>query len=350
MLMVAKPARPAQDAAIRARRLRTAPPPSVERDRAALGQAQLVQIQRARILAAMVDVTCERGAANVSVAEVTSRCGVSRRTFYELFSDREDCFAAAFEDALALAAARVLPAYEAERRWVERLRAGITAFMCFLDEQPKLGQLLVCESLVGGHRVFERRMQVTEQLAVFVNEGCHESKLGEGTPLLHAEGAVGGVLSILQRLLAYEHEPCIELAGMFTSMLVMPYLGPAGARRERDRPIETSALAPRDGAALSDPFKQAGMRLTYRTVSVLTLVAQNPGSSNRTLGKLAGVRDQGQVSRLLARLKRLGLIDNGEADRSQGAPNAWVLTDAGGRLAEGIRRHTGAQPHESDEP
>jgi AcrR family transcriptional regulator len=350
MLMVAKRTRPAQDAAIRARRLRTAPPRSVERDRAVFGQVQLAQIQRARILAAMVDVACERGAANVSVADVTSRCGVSRRTFYELFTDREDCFAAAFEDALALAAACVLPAFEAERKWVERLRAGVTALMYFFDEQPKLGQLLVCESLVGGRRVLERRMQVMEQLAVFVNEGRHESKLGEGTSLLHAEGAVGGVLSILQKLLAYEHEPPIELAGVFASMLVMAYLGPAAAQRERDRPIEPLALVRRDGAALSDPFKHAGMRLTYRTVSVLSLVAENPGSSNRTLGELAGVRDQGQVSKLLARLKRLGLIDNGDGERSQGAPNAWVLTDAGRRLANSIRRHTSAQPHESDAP
>jgi AcrR family transcriptional regulator/DNA-binding MarR family transcriptional regulator len=349
MLMVAKRTRPVRDAAVRARRLRTAPPPSVERDQAVIGQAQLARIQRARILAAMVDVACKRGAANVSVADVTSRCGVSRRTFYELFSDREDCFAAAFEDALALAAARVLPAYEAERKWVERLRAGITAFMYFLDEQPKLGQLLVCESLTGGRRVLDRRMRVTEQLAVFVNEGRRESKLGEGTPLLHAEGAVGGVLSILQKLLAYEHEPPIELAGVFTSMLVMAYLGPAAAQRERDRPIEAAPVR-RDGAALSDPFKHAGMRLTYRTVSVLSLVAENPGSSNRTLGELAGVRDQGQVSKLLARLKRLGLIDNGDAERSQGAPNAWVLTDAGSRLADSIRRHTSAQTHESDAP
>ena len=84
----------------------------------------------------MFDVASEHGAANVSVAEVVERSGVSRRTFYETFSDREDCFLAAFDDALAFASQRVLPAYNAERKWRERIRAGLVALLEFLDQEP----------------------------------------------------------------------------------------------------------------------------------------------------------------------------------------------------------------------
>ncbi len=55
----------------------------------------------------MVEVA-ERGAANVSVAHVVERAGVSRRTFYELFADREECFLAAFDDAVSRASRYVL--------------------------------------------------------------------------------------------------------------------------------------------------------------------------------------------------------------------------------------------------
>ena len=81
-------------------------------------------IQRARILAAMVDVASERGGGNVTVAHVVARSGVSRRTFYEIFQGREDCFLAALDDAIARIAAEVVPAYRQPGPWRERIRAG----------------------------------------------------------------------------------------------------------------------------------------------------------------------------------------------------------------------------------
>ena len=109
---------------------------------AGIGQAHLAEIQRARILAATFDVVAEHGAANVSVAHIVERSGVSRRTFYEIFSDREDCLLAAFEHALELAGRRVLPAYGAPSRWHERIRAGLLALLNFFDQRAR--RWLVC--------------------------------------------------------------------------------------------------------------------------------------------------------------------------------------------------------------
>src|SRR5580692_11035813 len=78
-----------------------------------LGRERVGEIQRARILAAMTELVRERGIGGVTVAHVVVRSGVSRRTFYELFEDREDCLLAAFEQAVACAAATVLHDYEA---------------------------------------------------------------------------------------------------------------------------------------------------------------------------------------------------------------------------------------------
>ena len=71
------------------------------------------------------------------------------------------------------------------------------------------------------------------------------------------------------------------------------------------------------------------MRLTYRTVRVLLAIATNPGSSNREVGATAGIDDQGQISKLLSRLERLGLIENSGAGQVRGAPNAWTLIKKG---------------------
>ena len=121
-------------------------------DAGSVGREKVSEIQRARILAAMTEVAAERGAGNVTVAHVVSRSGVSRRTFYELFEDREACFLAAFDEAAQQIAARVVPAYEAEKRWRERIRAGLAALLDFLDEEPQAGRLCVVESLAAGPR------------------------------------------------------------------------------------------------------------------------------------------------------------------------------------------------------
>src|SRR3984893_8047947 len=122
-----------------------------------LPREHVTEIQRVRILAAMAEVAAERGAGAASVAHIVARAGVSRRTFYDLFEDREDCFLAAFDEAVAQAARTVLPAYEGETGWRERIRAGLLALLVFFEEEPALARLCVVEALAAGPKALERR-------------------------------------------------------------------------------------------------------------------------------------------------------------------------------------------------
>lgn len=306
-----------------------------------LGHSHILQIQRARILAATLDVVARLGASGVTVANVVARSGVSRRTFYEVFSDREDCLLAAFEDALARAAERAVPAYEAERRWHERVRAGLGALLCFFDEEPAAARLLVSESLAAGPQVLARRGQVIARLVSAVDEGREEAGGRVQPPPLTGEGAVGGVVSILQRAIAdpSRDEPLAALVNPLMALIVLPYLGTAASQRELERAAPARAALPA-GAPVADPFKPAGLRLTYRTVRALLAVAEHPGASNRTIGEVAEIRDQGQMSKLLGRLGRLGLVENSGLAPGQGAPNSWSLTASGEQMARSIRAHT----------
>jgi AcrR family transcriptional regulator len=310
-------------------------------------QAQVSEIQRARILSAMFDLAGERGAAGVSVAHVVERSGVSRRTFYESFTDREDCFLAAFEKTLELISRRVLPAYRGERQWHERIRAALLALLSFLDEQPAAGRLLIVESLSGGPRTLERRERVLALVSDAIEEGRTlkgagaQSANGASLPPLTAEGLVGGALAVIgARLTRSERERLVGLVNQLTSMIVLPYLGVAAARRELKRPITVSSASTERAPQLVDPFKGMGMRLTYRTVRVLLAVAEHPEASNRQLGDSAGISDQGQISKLLGRLQRLELISNTGLGSGLGAPNAWSLTSKGQQFTDGIHAHT----------
>jgi AcrR family transcriptional regulator/DNA-binding MarR family transcriptional regulator len=327
---------------------RTAHADAGENGLSAAGRAHVEQIQRARLLAAMTQVVSEHGLAGASVAQVVARAGVSRRTFYELFEDRESCFLAAFDAEIARASEFVLDAYDPDSKWVESIRAGLVALLCFLDEQREAGRLLVVESLGAGPLALEHRRRVLGQIIAAVDEGRAEAKSGSRLPPLTAEGVVGGALSVIHaRLLACPHtgaeppsdgavragEPgggwLVVLAGHLMSMIVLPYLGPAAARRELERPppkARVSVVRP-DG----DPLRELGMRLTYRTVRVLIAVGAAPGASNREVGGEAGIADQGQISKLLTRLARLGLIET-RGPTARGAPNAWVLTEHGARV------------------
>jgi AcrR family transcriptional regulator/DNA-binding MarR family transcriptional regulator len=318
------------------------------------GHAQTAQhrrvseVQRARMLRAMTDVAAERGMANVSVAHIVARSGVSRRTFYEIFEDRDDCFLEAFEEAVGCAGEYVLDAYDAAGGWRERMRAGLTGLLEFLEAEPGMARVLIVESLGAGRDVFERRRALVDRLVAAVDEGREAGRRDADPPVLTAEGVVGAVLSVIHgRLLAHQPSgargsrageckpgPLLALAGPLMSMIVLPYLGSAAARREAERPLPARTANSR--AARRNPLQRLEMRLTYRTMRVLSAIAVHPGSSNRHVAEAAGVTDQGQMSKLLGRLLALGLIENVRAAPTRGEPNSWRLTDKGQEIERAV--------------
>ena len=294
-----------------------------------LPREHVTEIQRVRILAAMDDVAAERGAGAASVAHIVARAGVSRRTFYDLFEDREDCFLAAFDEAVAQAARSVLPAYEGQDRWRERIRAALLALLLFFEEEPSLARLCVVEALAAGPRALERRGEVLDRLLWAVDQGRAErpARVPEPPPLA-AEGAVGAVLSVIhRRLVVGGNEPLTGLLGELMSAIVLPYLGAQAAQKETRRPAPQ--IKKRKNRAHHDPLEGLDMRITYRTVRVLMVIGSGPGASNREIANEAGISDQGQVSKLLTRLESLGLVRNNGVGHAKGAPNAWVLTPRG---------------------
>jgi AcrR family transcriptional regulator len=305
-----------------------------------LPREHVSEIQRMRILAAMAEVASELGAGSVTVAHVVSRAGVSRRTFYDLFADREDCFLAAFEDALGRVGALVVEAYGSGGLWRERIRAGLWALLVWLDGEPATARLCVVEALAAGPRVLERRAVLLRALVCAVDEGRGDvPRRATQPPPLTAEGVVGAVLSVIHtRLLEPTAGPLTGLLGELMGVVVLPYLGQSAAQKELHKPAPS--LLTSTPVGLRDPLDGLGMRITYRTVRVLMVIAEHPDASNRAVAAGAGISDQGQVSKLLARLEHLGLIYNRGIGPVKGAPNAWQLTARGRGVEQAIRVQT----------
>ncbi|MFI4978196.1 MAG: TetR family transcriptional regulator [Solirubrobacterales bacterium] len=289
----------------------------------------------------MAKVACEQEVESATVAQIAARAGVSRSTFYQLFENREACFLATFEEAVARAAETAVVAYEAEGRWVDRVRAGLGSLLVFFDEQPQLARVCVVHALAAGPQTLARRAEVLENLIQVIDQGRRRSRDGAQPPLT-AESAVGGVLAVIHgRLLESDPDPLTLLLRPLMFMITLPYLGLAAARRElvqppakragaRDRPQSTPPRAPRD----------LDMRLTYRTLRVLAAIAAAPGVNNREVAAAVEVRDQGQISKLLARLQRHGLARNTGPGQPNGGPNAWTLTARGVKVGRDAGRAT----------
>jgi AcrR family transcriptional regulator/DNA-binding MarR family transcriptional regulator len=271
---------------------------------------------------------------------------VSRRTFYELFANREECLAGVLDQAVALVERDLAQADLGGLCWRERVRGGLWVILSFFDREPVLARVCVVQALGAGSEMLERREAILSRLVGVVDEGRGESAQGAECNQLTAEGVVGAALAILYaRLLRRDSDPLRSLLGELSGMIFLPYLGRAVARREQLRPTpavsqctEMAADVARQTAG--DPLLGVRMRLTFRTARVLEGAGEHPGASNRQLADFAGIHDQGQASKLLARLQRLGLLENqGDRARAKGERNAWTLTPKGQLVTHSISAH-----------
>ena len=306
---------------------------------------QVIEMQRSRLVVAAVGSVVEHGWGGASVANITERAGISRRTFYEMFENREECLLAVLEGAVSRITTEIIEAKLEGLPWRERVREGLWRILCFFDWDPALARVCVLESRRGEAAALAYRQRILDKLAKIVQEGGKDTSNANTTASLTAHGVVGGIAEVLySRLLNSPDEPLRDLLGQLVGMIVLPYMGIAAAAREQARPappIGFSELPQKESNAStapngdSDPLAALPMRLTYRTALVLQAVAEHPGQSNRQVADLVGISDQGQASKLLSRLAQLGLLTN--SVHVKGERNKWTLTPTGKQVTRSIK-------------
>ena len=114
--------------------------------------------QRARLLDAMIRVVAERGYAAASVTDIVRAAGVSRSTFYELFTSKEACFLEAYRTGVDVLDERVGEAVHAAKHdWRAQLRAGIRAYLGALDHDALFTRAYLLEIHAAGPAALEAR-------------------------------------------------------------------------------------------------------------------------------------------------------------------------------------------------
>jgi AcrR family transcriptional regulator len=309
-------------------------------------------MQRARLLGAATVSIAELGYAGASVAHITARARVSRRTFYDLFESREDCLLAVLEGVVERVRGEIVAADLTDLAWRDRVRGALHVVLSFLDREPVLARVCVVQALQGGPRVLAWREDLLGCLAEVLDQGRVEGVRARECTVLTAEGLVGAAFAIVYaRLLADKPRKSLRnLLGELMSLIVLPYLGPVAARHEQQRSLPTlprtkgaTPMSTQGIAVVQDPLRDVPMRLTYRTARVLQAAAEHPGASNRRIGERADIYDQGQISKLLGRLERIGLLANTGVGHVKGEPNAWRLTQLGERVARQLSLGTPTQ-------
>ncbi len=300
------------------------------------------EIQRSRVLGAAAGVIDEVGYEQSTVQRIAARARVSRRTFYELFENRDACLVALLDEAVGRVERELEAASLRSLAWRERVRGGLWVILSFLDSEPALARICVVQALHGGPVAMERRERILARLAAVLDEGRGEGVRGKECTLVTAEGLVGGAFGVIYaRLRSEDSRPLTGLLDELVGMIALQYLGTRAARREQQRPAPP-ALRPApssegQGAREEpDPLGDVPMRLTYRTARVLECIAELPLASNRTIADRAGITDPGQISKLLRRLERLGLAVNVSGGHQSGEPNAWELSPQGSQVARQI--------------
>jgi AcrR family transcriptional regulator len=174
--------------------------------------------QRERMLDAMAEAAAESSYARVAVADVIERAGVSRKTFYEHFSNKEECFLAAYDAGVAMVLDAIDAAVAAAPNPYAAAAAGIDAYLETLCANPALAHAFFVEVLAAGPAALARRELVLERFtkqleAIYAAAGAALEVLPGAPPRYVFRAAVGAVNELVtMELLRHGPERLPELA------------------------------------------------------------------------------------------------------------------------------------------
>lgn len=187
---------------------------------------------RDRLIAACAQTVARYGYADASVARIIEVAAVSRRTFYEHFSSKEDCFIATYDTVMDNLRDRMVAAAERAGEWPRNVPGALEEMLRFFASEPDLARLCMVETLAAGPPVSNHHREKVATLAPILQAGRIEAQGGEG-PLLETEEAViAGVASLITRwVVVGRTEQLPELLPDATTVALTPFLGVVGAGR-----------------------------------------------------------------------------------------------------------------------
>jgi AcrR family transcriptional regulator len=180
--------------------------------------------QRERVLTAVVDVVAERGYEATTVADVIKAARISRRTFYEHFRDKEDCFLAAYEMVSDHLVESMTAAAGSFEDWPQQMRAALATMLELFATEPEVARVCMIESLAAGGRVVARHRETMQRFAELLRTGRPRPTGERPPPPMTEEALVGGIVSLIVREIANGRTAQLEqLLDELAELLELPY-------------------------------------------------------------------------------------------------------------------------------
>jgi len=184
------------------------------------------------MLEATSQAVSELGYADLTVAAILERAGVSRKTFYEHFADKEECFLAAYDVFSEGLVRAVSDAYNAPVEWRDRVRDGLAEFLRVLASEPAFARMCIVEVLAAGEAALQRRDGVLRTFGVFFEAGRREASGDQDLPKLVSESVVGAIYELVYaRILRNRTKELPDLLPDLMYISLVPYLGREQATR-----------------------------------------------------------------------------------------------------------------------
>jgi AcrR family transcriptional regulator len=159
-------------------------------------------ITRDRLMRAMAESLMEKGYAGTVVADIVKRARVSRRTFYEEFGDRGECFLELCNRSTDVARAVIDQAADPGLPWEEQARRAVDAYFAFMSAEPRLTHAMLFEVYALGERGIEGHREVHDAFTQQLIELSDRSR-ERGAPIRKIDYAtsaavVGAIYQLLQ--------------------------------------------------------------------------------------------------------------------------------------------------------
>lgn len=191
---------------------------------------------RARLLQAMASVAAAQGLAATSIAAVVAEAGVSKRTFYEHFVDKDACFLALYRAASASALRTLRESVQPERPWQDQVEHALGAYLAHLAAGPQLIRMLFVEIHHLGPAGATVRREVMQHLADYMLETINAGATVL-TPTM-AMAAVGGIHELVLQAIERGEAAQLERLTASASAVVRLLAGapPASAASKKNGP------------------------------------------------------------------------------------------------------------------
>jgi AcrR family transcriptional regulator len=195
-----------------------------------LSRTLVAENQRERLLNGVVEAVAEHGYNATTISRIATAAKISRRTFYEHFEGKEDCFLAAYEMIEAHVRDSMLAPPGAGEPWPERVRARLAALLDVLSRDAAVSRCFLVEPRAAGGDVAARYREAMHLLAVALRPEPPPSELDME---VRDQALIGGVATLIGRRLnagGAQHLP--ELLPDLTELVLAPYLGREEAKRQ----------------------------------------------------------------------------------------------------------------------